>query len=73
LLEERVSFPLAAQAVNRRQMMRTLGVAAAVAVPVVSSIIAPTAAQAGTCRLTGVNCTTANDCCSGVCSGGVCV
>jgi hypothetical protein len=72
LLEERVSFPLAAQAVNRRQMMRTLGVAAAVAVPVVSSIIAPTAAQAATQQGPGGPCTVPADCLSGICSGGIC-
>jgi hypothetical protein len=57
---------------SRREMVRTLGVAAAVAVPVVSSILAPNAAQAATCLPTGSACTTGAQCCSTVCTGGLC-
>ena len=57
---------------DRRAMMRALGVAAVVAVPVVTSILAPTPAQASTCGATGTACTTAAQCCSGACTGGFC-
>lgn len=57
---------------NRRQMVRTLGLAAAVAVPMVTSIIAPTPAQAATCFPPTTSCTASAECCSGLCSGGTC-
>lgn len=57
---------------NRREMVRTLGLAAAVAIPVVTSIIAPTPAQAATCTGTGTGCTDGTTCCSTVCDTGTC-
>jgi hypothetical protein len=57
---------------NRREMVRALGLAAVVAVPVVASIVAPTPAQATTCLTSGSVCTTSGQCCSGLCSGGLC-
>ena len=62
---------------NRRQMVRTLGLAAVVALPLVTSIIAPTPAQAATCVASGGACTGGGQCCSGTCNppgpGGICV
>jgi hypothetical protein len=57
---------------NRRQLVRTLGLAAVIAVPLVTSIVAPTPVQAATCIVSGQPCTTSAQCCSGLCSGGVC-
>jgi hypothetical protein len=60
---------------NRRQMVRTLGLAAIVAVPLVTSIVAPTPAQAATCKNTGQACGAGPECCSGLCPGaptGIC-
>ncbi len=57
---------------NRRQMVRTLGLAAAVAVPVVTSILAPTPAQAATCTPQGGACVDGTTCCSTICNTGVC-
>lgn len=54
---------------SRRQMVRTLGLAAIVAVPLVTSIVSPTPAQANTCGHNGTVCLSNNDCCSGSCSG----
>ena len=54
---------------NRRQMVRTLGLAAVIAVPLVTSIIAPTPAQAATCMPPGQPCGTSAQCCSGLCTG----
>lgn len=73
LLEAEVGMPaFMIPGLNRRQMVRTLGLAAAVAVPLVTSILAPTPAQAGTCDPTGTGCSTSATCCSGLCSGGSC-
>ena len=60
---------------NRREMVRTLGLAAAVAVPVVASIVAPTPAQATTCVGQGGSCVgNPNACCVGLtCNGTTCV
>ena len=61
-----------AEGVSRREMMKRAGLAAAVGLPVVTSVIAPKAAQAATCRVSGAGCGTSSQCCSGVCTGGVC-
>lgn len=73
LLETEVGMPaFMIPGLNRRQMVRTLGLAAAVAVPLVTSIIAPTPAQAATCLPNGANCTDSSECCDGLCNAGVC-
>lgn len=53
---------------NRRQMVRTLGLAAVVAVPLVTSIVAPTPAQAATCFPPGTPCNGSGQCCSSTCT-----
>ncbi len=55
---------------GRREVMKALAVSAAVAVPLVASIVAPTPAQAATCLHAGAPCTSSAQCCSGVCDGG---
>ena len=74
LLEEKVMLPapLLAAGLNRREMVRVLGLAAVVAVPLVTSIVAPTAVQAATCLPSGSSCTTSAQCCSGICNNGMC-
>lgn len=57
---------------TRRQMVRTLGIAAVIAVPVVTSIVVPTARAATTCTSPGGACTGGATCCSGVCNVNVC-
>ena len=70
LLEKGIEQPAFIIAgMNRRQMVRTLGLAAVIAVPLVTSIIAPTPAQAATCMPPGQPCGTAAQCCSGLCTG----
>ena|SRR6202521_4992431 len=74
LLEDRVEIPRRVLAslnghLDRRQVIRALGLTAIVAVPLVSSIIAPTAVQAATCLGTGTACTSAAQCCSKLCPG----
>jgi hypothetical protein len=77
LLEDQVEIPRRVLAsmnghLNRRQVMRVLGITAIVAVPLVTSIIAPTAAQAASCLASGAACTSGVQCCSGICNAGAC-
>lgn len=72
LLETAGAIPAAVRGLTRREAVRALGIAAVVAVPVVSSIIAPTPAQAATCLPTGSTCTSSAQCCSGLCNAGTC-
>jgi len=58
--------------ISRRELIRRAGAAAAITLPLVSSIVAPDAVQAATCLPSGQSCTTSSQCCSGVCSGGIC-
>ncbi|HLA10004.1 MAG TPA: PqqD family protein [Pyrinomonadaceae bacterium] len=73
LLEENIVVPTNVRAgMNRRELARTLGVAAMVAIPVVASIVAPTASQAASCGKTGDPCSSGATCCSGFCNDNVC-
>lgn len=67
--------PETGSGVSRRELLRKLAVVGAVglALPVVKSIVAPTAAQAATCLPPGALCTSSAQCCSGLCQGGICV
>ena len=73
LLEQSVPLPPRLVGISRREMIRDLGVAAAVAVPVVTSIISPTAVQASTCLSSGASCSTSSECCSKACVGNTCM
>jgi len=64
---------ITSQSVSRREIMRRIGVGAVVALPVITSLVAPTPAQAATCQPTGAPCTTPAQCCSGLCPSGTCV
>lgn len=72
LLEDKIVPPTLMAGIDRRQMIRALGVAAVVSVPIVTSILAPTAAQAASCLPTGADCTSSAQCCSGICNNGAC-
>lgn len=72
LLGDKIELPpFMAAGMNRRQVVRALGLAALVAAPLVTSIVAPTPAQAATCRPTGASCTDPTQCCNSpqLCSG----
>jgi len=70
LLAETFTPPQLLAGMSRREAVRALGVAAIVAVPLVTSIVAPTPAQAATCTGTGTSCASPATCCSGTCSTG---
>jgi coenzyme PQQ synthesis protein D (PqqD) len=72
LLGEKIQLPaFMTTGMNRRQVVRALGLAALVAAPLVTSIVAPTPAQAATCRPTGAACTDPTQCCNSpqLCAG----
>ena len=64
--------PETGKRMSRREVIRRLGWGAAVALPLVTSIVAPTAVEAASCLSTGAACTTSAQCCSGVCLALVC-
>jgi hypothetical protein len=69
LLAEPVVAPAFMAGMTRRQMVRTMGLAAAIAVPVITSIMAPTTAHAVSCLANGQPCPGGpTTCCSNVCS-----
>lgn len=55
--------------ISRREAIRRVGIGATIAIPIVASITAPTAVQAGSCGHTNSNCATGAECCSGICNG----
>lgn len=55
--------------ISRRELIRRVGTAAAVALPIVSTIVAPDAVLAATCRPTNASCTSGAQCCSTICDG----
>jgi hypothetical protein len=57
---------------TRRQLIKSAGIASLVAAPIVSTIVAPMAAQASTCLASGQTCSTSAECCSGLCSASAC-
>jgi hypothetical protein len=69
LLEEPVGLPAQLVGMSRREMVRAMGIAAAVSLPLITSIISPTAIQASTCFPGGHACSTGVQCCSLNCLG----
>lgn len=68
LLEENIEPPaFMSGGMNRRQMVRTLGLTAVIALPLVTTILAPTPAQAATQFPPGSPCTSPIQCTSGIC------
>lgn len=72
LLEDAVVWPeqmIATKGISRREAVRRIGLGAAVALPLVISITAPTAVQAAvSCGARCKSCGTGSECCSGVCA-----
>jgi Coenzyme PQQ synthesis protein D (PqqD) len=68
LLEDDVVPPSLMAGLSRRQMVRTLGLAAVIAVPLVTSIVAPTPAQASSLGGTGAPCSSPAQCSGPGCS-----
>lgn len=64
LLEQRETIPTSVAGMSRRQVTRSLGLTAAVALPLVTSILAPTPALAATCIAPGQSCSPVQLCCT---------
>ena len=76
LLKAPVSRPTHLAGMSRRRLIRTAGIAAAVSIPVITSIIAPTPAQAASCtaptnRNNDCPCNSSTQCASGCCRDGL--
>jgi hypothetical protein len=69
LLEKSVAVPAQLAGMSRREMVRAMGIAAAVAVPLITSIMSPRAVQALSCFAGGQPCATDAQCCSKNCLG----
>jgi hypothetical protein len=67
LLQERWARPAKIDQMSRRTLVKRLGIAAAVTVPLVTSIVAPSAAAAASCLPVSSTCTKNADCCSNSC------
>jgi hypothetical protein len=65
LLNERINRPKNKPKFSRRDAIRRIGIAAAI--PLVLSIVAPTALAVGSCLNPGDACTEDAQCCSGTC------
>src|SRR6266403_1275332 len=52
---------------SRRVALRRIGIAAAVVLPLITSIVAPTAAQTASCLHNNQPCANSAMCCSGIC------
>lgn len=75
IIENSESLPKEFDGFSRREIIKRFGTASLVAIPVVASLVAPAAAQTGTCPAPGSPCTPAGNsnvsssvCCSGICS-----
>ena len=52
---------------RRRELLRRVAATAAVALPTITSVLAPAPAEAQSCVLMGLPCTMDSECCSGMC------
>jgi hypothetical protein len=55
---------------SRRAAIRAIGIAGAIALPLVTSLVAPTPARAASCLANGKPCGNNAQCCSGKCGNG---
>jgi hypothetical protein len=67
LLQERVKRPDRMNRVSRRALIRSMGLAAAVAVPLITSIGIPTVQAFTSCKANGASCFGNGNCCSNHC------
>jgi hypothetical protein len=67
LLEDAATWPADSRRLSRRDVIRKLGLAAAVALPLITTVVSPKAIQAATCVANGIPCTASAQCCNGCC------
>jgi hypothetical protein len=73
LLPDAVKQSEGKKPMTRREVIKRIGLGAAAAIPVVTSIVAPMAAQAATLFPPGNPCTSPAQCSSGLCTSAHCV
>jgi len=66
-------WPQAMLGMSRREAVKRIGLGAAIALPVVISITAPTPAHAASLLSSGSPCSTSAECASGTCTNNLCV
>lgn len=72
LLVERPPLPASVARLTRRDFLRAGMVGAAVVVPVVVTVTAPSVSQAASCTQSGQSCGSGTECCSTICNTGTC-
>lgn len=72
LLTNAADVPKQPAVVTRRDALRKIAVAGAIALPLVTSIAIPTPAQAASCVHNGKPCLVNPQCCTGICRNGRC-
>jgi hypothetical protein len=72
LEEDRSELKMPFDGISRRRMIREIGLASMVALPVIASLIAPSAANAASLQGTGATCSANNQCISNNCKGSKC-
>jgi hypothetical protein len=68
LLRAHPALPADLILASRRTLLRSMGMAATLAVPVVASIVVPHASAAGSCKAKGTICLSNAECCSNKCA-----
>jgi hypothetical protein len=68
LLQQPWARPPKVNQMSRRALVKRLGIGAAVTVPLITSIVAPTAAAAASCLPVSAPCTANSECCSNNCA-----
>jgi hypothetical protein len=67
LLQERWNRPANLNRLSRRSVMRKIGLAAVIALPLITSIVAPTVHAVSSCAQPGESCQGNGNCCSNNC------
>lgn len=67
LLQERVTRSAGMNRLSRRSVIRSMGITAVIAVPLITSIVAPTVQAVSSCAQNGESCQGHGNCCSHNC------
>lgn len=71
LLNDSLKQPIFLSGMNRREVVRRLGIATAIGLPLITTMLAPTSAEAASCvggnRANGCSCTLSSQCSSNCC------
>ena len=68
LIESTYESPF--EGLSRRAVIKKVGLASMILLPLITSVVAPSKAEAASCFGSGTSCTMTSQCCGGVCPGG---